>query len=238
MTEPTKNRVLLSLDAETRAAVLDACERTERSAGTILERAGDATSAGYFPETAVISTLASYSDGATVDMANVGREGCAAINLTLGHSTHLSTDEIQIAGTVLMLPAERFRRLQAEHRAFERALFSSVQALIYQVMVSGACNASHDARQRLARWLLTLRDRSDGREMRLTHEFLAHMLGVRRATVTEAASGFRKAGLIDYAHGRVTIEDRAGLRSASCECYDLVRRTTDALLPDRSAASS
>jgi hypothetical protein len=113
-----------------------------------------------------------------------------------------------------------------------------VQAIVYQVMVSGACNATHDARQRLARWLLTMDDRSDAAEMRLTHEFLAHMLGVRRATVTEAASGLRAEGLIAYAHGRVTISDRAGLHAASCGCYDLVREAYDVLLPEKSAASA
>jgi CRP-like cAMP-binding protein len=232
----TRNRVLLSLAPEARAAVLERCEPVELPVGTILGRAHDRTAAAYFPETAVISTLAGYRDGSTIEMANTGREACSGINLVLGHREQLGTEEIQIAGRLLKLPAERFLAMRSAIPEFDRALLSTVQAVVHQVMVSGACNGSHDARQRLARWLLTMRDRSDAPEMRLTHEFLAHMLGVRRATVTEAASRLRSEGLIDYAHGKVTIEDRAGLRSASCECYDLVRDANEALLPGGSAA--
>lgn len=238
MTGQTKNRVLLSLDAAAREAVLARSERVDLAAGSVLARTGERTSAALFPETAVISTLADFRDGTTVDMANVGREACSGLNLVLGNGTQFGTDEIQIGGIARRLPADRLPALMEQHTGLERALRCTVQAIVYQVMVSGACNATHDARQRLARWLLTMDDRSDAAEMRLTHEFLAHMLGVRRATVTEAASGLRAEGLIAYAHGRVTISDRAGLHAASCGCYDLVREAYDVLLPEKSAASA
>ena len=229
-TEP-QNRVLRSLDAATRAEVAAACEPVTLRARTVLDHAGDATQAVHFPETAVISAVAAYSDGATIEMANIGREACTGVNLTLGRRRQLDTTEVQVGGTALRLPAERFLALKAGLPPFADALFATAQALYYQVMVSAACNGAHDARQRLARWLLTMHDRTDGDEMALTQEFLAHMLGVRRATVTGAASAFKSAGLIHYAHGRLRIRDRPGLQRESCECYGLVREAYDALLP-------
>lgn len=228
----TKNKVLRSLQAETRRAVMQHCEEVDLSAETVLHRMGEATDAVYFPETAVISTLATYSDGSGIEMANVGREACTAVNLVLGQSKQLHTDEVQISGGALRMPTEKFLHLKSEHADFERALFSSVQSVFYQVMISGACNGTHDALHRLARWLLTMHDRADGNEMRLTHDFLAQMLGVRRATVTEAALKLQDRGLIDYARGRVAIKDHAGLSDASCECYALVRAANRELLPE------
>lgn len=231
MSTETQNRVLRSLDAATRRSVTAACEPVKLRARTVLNRAGETTQAVHFPETAVISTVAAYSDGATIEMANVGREACTGVNLTLGRRRQLDTSEVQVAGTALRLPAERFLALKEELPPFRDALLATAQALYYQVMVSAACNGAHDARQRLARWLLTMHDRTDGDEMALTQEFLAHMLGVRRATVTGAATAFKAAGLIAYAHGRLTIRDRPGLQRESCECYDLVRQAYDELLP-------
>ncbi|WP_428514449.1 Crp/Fnr family transcriptional regulator [Roseovarius sp.] len=233
MSFATNNRVLRTLSATTREAVGARCEPVTLEAGDVLHRMGDVTSAVYFPETAVISTLASYSDGSGVEMANVGREACSALNLILRNPRQLAADEVQIAGRALRLPAERFRELKSEYRDFENALFSVVQSVLYQAMVSGACNAAHEAKPRLARWLLTMGDRTDGNEMRLTHDFLAHMLGVRRATVTNAALDLQSQGLIKYARGRLKITDIKGLRGASCECYDLVRSANADLLPDK-----
>lgn len=231
MSADTNNRVLLSLPSEVRRTILGSGEIVRLERGTILGRTGEITRAVYFPETAVISTLATYRDGSNIEMANVGREACTGINLMLGNTRLMNTNEAQIGGEAFELPAERFGRLKGSEPAFERALFSTAQAVFYQVMVSGACNGAHDARQRLARWLLTMQDRNDGEEMRLTQNFLAHMLGVRRATVTQAALEFQEAGLIDYARGCVRIIDRRGLRAQSCECYDMVREAYERLLP-------
>jgi hypothetical protein len=170
-------------------------------------------------------------------MANVGREACTGISLILGHSNQLNTNEVQVGGYALELPAEEFIKLKSSLPDLERALFSTVQAVFYQVMVSGACNGAHSTKQRLARWLLTMSDRNDGEVLHLTQDFLAGMLGLRRATVTKAATELQKAGLIDYARGRITITDHSGLTDASCECYGLVRRAYASLLPDRSTGS-
>lgn len=231
MSLSTNNRVLLSLPADARAEVLGACEPSELEKTRILDAVGETTRRVYFPETAVISTVATYGDGSMIEMANVGREACTGINLTLGTRRQLNTNEVQIAGAARMLSAEQFLRLKQASPDFERALLATAQAVFYQVMVSGACNGAHSAKQRLARWLLTMRDRTDEADMPLTQSFLAEMLGVRRATVTEAASDLQGSGLIKYARGRVSITDREGLIGASCECYELVQRAYATLLP-------
>lgn len=134
----TKNRVLLSLPAEARRVVLDQCERVDLTLGTILARVGETTDAVQFPETAVISTVATYRDGSTIEMGTIGREACTGVALTLGQPRQLSTNEVQIAGVALEMPAKSFAALKASLPQFERSLFSTVQAVLYQVMVSGA----------------------------------------------------------------------------------------------------
>lgn len=234
MAPATTNRLLRSLSAETRGAVLGACERTELQVHTVLDRVGEPTASVIFPETAVISTLATYSDGTCIEMANIGREACTGIGLILGHARQLNTNEVQVGGAALRIGAEAFLDLKASLPEFETALFSAVQAVFYQVMVSGACNGAHGSRQRLARWLLTMRDRSDDETLNLTHDFLAEVLGLRRATVSEAAADLQASRCIAYSRGRIRILDRAGLHAASCECYDLVRDGHARLLPERS----
>ncbi|WP_422073677.1 Crp/Fnr family transcriptional regulator [Tranquillimonas rosea] len=228
----TRNRVLTALDGHDRTAILAKCERVELTARTRLDRVGETTSAMHFPETAVISTIATYSDGTSIEMANIGREACTGIGLILGHPRQLNSNEVQLAGTALKLPVEAFATLRTARPAFEAALFSTVRAVFYQVMVSGACNGAHSTRQRLARWLLTMQDRSDTVVMDLTHGFLAEMLGVRRATVSEAMVTLKGEGLIAYDRGRIQIADPAGLKAASCECYQLVRNAYATLLPE------
>lgn len=232
MTFETNNRVLKILPDNVREAVAEKCERVDLEGGTVLARAGERANTVHFPESCVISTLQTYSDGSMIEMGNIGCEACSGVNLTLGYADQLNTNEIQVGGSALEMQAESFTTLKEAHPEFERALFSNVQAVFYQTMVSGGCNGAHDSKQRLARWLLTMNDRNDGETMRLTHEFLGQILGLRRATVTNAASELQEAGLIEYSRGRVTITDHEGLRQASCECYDLVRRAYDSILPE------
>lgn len=232
MAEDLTNRVLSTLPPDARDAVASACERVELERGSVIDRVGETAASVHFPETAVISTIATYSDGSSIEMANIGREACTGIGLVLGHPRQLNTNEVQIGGSAQVMPADAFVELKATLPAFERQLFSAVQAVFYQVMISGACNGTHTTRQRLARWLLTMRDRNDREVMYLTHDFLAEMLGVRRATVTESSLDLQSRGLIAYSRGQVRVTDPEGLREVSCECYDLVRDAYDSLLPD------
>lgn len=233
MIEETRNRVLRALHGEARAAALRECQRVEYESRTVLVRAGESASGVQFPETMVISALATYRDGSTIEMANIGREACTGLGDVLNQSRQLVTYEVQVGGTALEMPASAFAALRGSYPEFDRVMVSAVQAIVYQIMVSGACNGAHDAKQRLARWLLTMADRADGDTLHLTQEFLAEMLAVRRATVSEAAIDLQSAGLIEYSRGEITITNRPGLRRESCECYDLVRNVSDSLLPER-----
>jgi CRP-like cAMP-binding protein len=224
--------VLRSLAPATRRSVIGACSVEDLPAGTVLARTGEPTPALHFPETAVVSTLATYRDGSLIEMANIGREGCTGVGLILGKGTQLNTNQVQIGGTALALAPHALGQLRRDFPDFDRTLFAVVQAVFYQVLVSGACNGAHSARQRLARWLLTMSDRSDVETMPLTQEFLSHMLGVRRPTVTQAASELQREGRIDYARGRIRVRDRRALQEASCECYDMVRDAYDSLLTE------
>lgn len=227
----TINRVLCSLPVDARQAVLDECDRVELIARSIIDRVDETPEVVHFPETAVISTISTYSDGSSIEMANIGREACTGIGLILGHPRQLNTNEVQIGGSALEMRADTFVERKASIPAFEKALFATVQAVFYQVMVSGACNGAHSAKQRLARWLLTMRDRHDQDTLRLTHDFLATMLGVRRATVTEASRDLQSHGLIATSRGQVRIVDPEGLQKVSCECYNLVKNAYTVLLP-------
>lgn len=232
----TNNRVLSSLPASSCEGILGDCERVHLPGRTILDRVDTVPDVVHFPETAVISTIATYGDGSSIEMANIGREACTGIGLILGYPRQLNTNEVQLAGTALAMRAERFVEHKNSVPAFAEALLATVQAVVYQVMVSGACNGIHSAKQRLARWLLTMRDRREQDIMYLTHDFLAEMLGVRRATVTETLRDLQWSGLVAYSRGQVRITDPQGLHDVSCECYDLVRHVYEVVLPplDRS----
>lgn len=231
MAPQTKNRILLSLPSELRGHVIERCSPVHLELGRVLSRAGQPLPVVHFPETAVVSTVSTFADGSAIEVANIGRDGCTGTSLVLRNPRELTTNIVQLAGQALAMDAKDFTHLKVTMTGFERALFGAVQGVFFQVMVSSACNATHSARERLARWLLTMRDRSDSDVMYLTHDFLAEILGVRRATVSEAAGAMKDKGLIDYSRGRITIVDRAGLRKASCECYDLVRDAYASLLP-------
>lgn len=232
MAEETSNRVLRSLASKTRSTVMAECKRVELEGRTMLARMGNPTHFVFFPETAVISALATYRDGSNIEMANIGCEACTGIGLVLGNPNQMITEEVQIAGSALVMASDSFASLKSSLPDFEHVMLSAVQAVIHQVMVSGACNGAHGAKQRLARWLLTMSDRIAGETMNLTQEFLSEMLAVRRATVSDVASELQNAGLIGYERGRIRITDRPGLEAASCECYGLVRDAYDLLLPE------
>ena len=227
----TQNRILRALPERTRAVVLQSCERVTVERQTTLDRAGDMATTVHFPETAVISTLATYQDGTSMEMANIGRDACTGVGLILGNPRHLSTNEVQVGGDILDMPAEKLISLRDGLPGFRDLLLMSVQAVFYQVMVSGACNGTHDTQQRLARWLLTMHDRAEGDTFRLTHDFFAATLGVRRATISEALGHLEQAGAIALGRGRIDVADRKALHAASCECYDLVRQAHETLLP-------
>jgi len=159
-----------------------------------------------------------------------GREGMLGVQAVLGDDVSLNEAMVQIPGSALRLPAEVLRREAQTSVQLRSVLLRYVQAYLNSATQSAACNRAHLLEQRLARWLLTARDRAGADRLPLTHEFIAMMLGVRRAGVTVAAQSLQSAGLIHYAHGRITIADREGLEVAACECYEVTRREYARLL--------
>jgi CRP-like cAMP-binding protein len=177
----------------------------------------------FFPDSGVVSVVAVYSDGSIVEMATIGREGCSGVQATLGAKRSSAQLLVQIPGSAAKMSRAAFTRAMQSMPSFRSLMYSYVQAFLEQVMVSGACNGAHSLKERLARWLLMMRDRSDGDALLITQSLFAEMLGVQRPTITNAVREFERAGLIEHGRRQVTILDRRGLTAASCECYQLVR---------------
>lgn len=172
-----------------------------------------------FPRTCVISVIVPLKGEHPVEAATIGFEGLAGLAVVLGANSTHSTSVIQIPGDGASIQALTFKALLDDDPELRALLLRYAQVLLDQTSQSVACNRRHSMEERCARWLLTTHDRVGGRQFPLTQEFLAHMLGVRRASVTIAAGMLQKAGFIRYSRGRVTIVDRAGLEQCSCECY-------------------
>ena len=184
----------------------------------------------YFPLDAVLSMAAVGGEGGSVEVGSVGCEGMTGLPVLLGAVQSISRVAVQIGGQAERMEAGAFQREARSHLQFGRLLFLYAQAFMTQVAQSTACNRLHSAEQRLARWLLICRDRVGRDQLPITQETMALMLGVRRATVTEAAGSLQRAGLIRYRRGVIVVADRAGLEAASCECYAIVREEFDRLL--------
>ena len=224
------NRFLAALPRESFARLEPELETVEMRAKVVLWEPDTPIRSVYFPNTCVMSIIVPLQGDVAVEAGTVGREGFLGVPILLGGDTTSTQAICQVSGMTGRLPASVFRRAIDEDALLRRFCLQYAQALLEQTSQSVACNGRHDLAERCARWLLMTQDRVDGDEFHLTHEFLAFMLGVRRATVTVAAAILQRAGLIKYSRGRVRILDRAGLEEASCECYDVVRRKYEKLL--------
>jgi CRP-like cAMP-binding protein len=185
----------------------------------------------FFPDSGVVSVMAVYSDGATIEMATIGREGCTGVQAVFGAKNSSARFFVQIPGSAAKMSRSAFTQAMASMPSFRNLMHAYVHAFLEQVMVSVACNGAHSLKQRLARWLLMMRDRSDSDELPITQNLLAEMLGVERPTITNAARELERAGLIERGRRQLTILDRQGLTQASCECYQLVRARVAFHLP-------
>jgi CRP-like cAMP-binding protein len=177
----------------------------------------------YFPEDGVISIVGLMEDGSAVETATVGNEGMVGVPVFLGAMQMAGQGFAQVPGSAWRLPAGALREEVRRGGALSRLLGRYTQALFTLVAQSSACNRKHTVEQRCARWLLMTHDRVAGDNFELTQLFLSQMLGVRRATVTEAAGELQARGLIEYTRGRMAIVDRAGLEAAACPCYGIIR---------------
>ena len=185
----------------------------------------------YFPDGGVVSVVAVYADGSIIEMATIGREGCTGLQAVLGAKISSARLFVQLPGTAAKMSRAAFTRAMESMPSFRILMYAYLQAFLEQVMVSVACNGAHSLKERLARWLLMMRDRSDDDALQITQSLLAEMLGVQRPTITNAARELESDGLIARGRRQVTILDRQGLTPASCECYQLVRKRLAFHLP-------
>jgi CRP-like cAMP-binding protein len=203
--------------------------------GDVLYEPGAQMSYVYFPTTAIVSLLYVMENGASAEIAIVGNEGILGISLFMGGESTPSRAVVQSAGHAYRLSARLLKHEFARFGPLVHVLLRYTQALITQMAQTAVCNRHHTVDQQLCRWLLLSLDRLASRELRMTQELIANMLGVRREGVTEAAGHLQEAGLIQYRRGKITVLDRKGLEARSCECYQVVKTEFDRLLPYRTA---
>jgi CRP-like cAMP-binding protein len=218
-----RNRLLLALPSSDLEQLLPELEFILCNEEQILMDADSSLDHVFFPDAGVVSAVALYTNGSIIEMATIGREGCTAVQAALGATSSSVRLLVQIPGSAAKMSLATFTRAMKSMPAFRNLMFAYAQAFLEQVLVSVACNGAHSLKQRLARWLLMMRDRGDGDTLQITQSLLADMLGAQRPSVTNAAKELEQAGLIARGRRQVTILDRQGLLEASCECYQLVR---------------
>jgi CRP-like cAMP-binding protein len=225
------NRLLASLPAHEFGRLLPHLTTIPTQVRQMFHVKGEPLGAVYFPNGGVASITTLMNDGRLVEVATVGNEGIVGIEAYLGvDAVALGDTMMQVAGaSAEMMTVASFRHALVAHKDFAGLVSRYAQVVVAQMMQSTACNALHPVQQRCARWLLTTHDRMHRQDFSLSHEFLAVMLGVARPTVSIVAGGLQDAGLIRYSRGRMTILDRDGLQTASCECYAVVRAQFDRL---------
>jgi CRP-like cAMP-binding protein len=232
--DPKLNHLLHALPDAEWQRWLPELQHVDMALGQVLYEAGATMNHVYFPITAIVSLLYVLEDGASAEIAVVGNEGLVGISLFMGGGSTSSRAVVQSAGHGFRMSAavlqEEFKLAPVLH-----LLLRYTQALITQMAQTAVCNRHHTLDQQLCRWLLLSLDRLNGQELVMTQELIANMLGVRREGVTEGALKLQKAGLIRYTRGRITVLDRPGLEKRSCECYVVVKKEYDRLLPEKEA---
>jgi CRP-like cAMP-binding protein len=226
-----RNRLLLALPPRNLKQLLAELEYVRCRREQVLVDADSPLDYVFFPDSGVVSVMAVYSDGSIIEMATIGREGCTGVQSFFGAKRSSARFFVQIPGSAARMSRSAFARAMESMPSFRSLMQAYVHAFLEQVMVSAGCNGAHSLKERLARWLLTMRDRSDEDELPVTQNLLADMLGVQRPTVTNAAQELEHAGLIERGRRQVTILDRQALSQASCECYHLVRARLASHLP-------
>jgi CRP-like cAMP-binding protein len=200
--------------------------------GRVLYESGIPMCHVYFPITSIVSLLCVMENGASAEIAVVGNEGIVGVSLFMGGETTPSRAVLQSAGHAYRLKGPLLKDEFYRAGPMQRLLLRYTQALLTQMAQTAVCNRHHSLDQQLCRWLLLSLDRLPSNELIMTQELIANMLGVRREGVTEAAGHVQQAGLIEYHRGRITVLDRPGLEARSCECYAVVKKEFDRLLPE------
>jgi CRP-like cAMP-binding protein len=233
---PSQNHLLAALPAAERGRLIPHLELVPMPLGAVLYEAGNELRHVYFPTTSIVSLLYVMRDGASAEIAVVGNEGIIGVALFMGSETMPNRAVVQSAGHAYRLKGHLLKQEFNRSGELQHLLLRYTQALLTQMAQTAVCNRHHSLDQQLCRWLLLSLDRLPSTELVMTQELIANMLGVRREGVTEAAGNLQKAGLISYRRGRITVLDRAGLEARACECYAVVKKEFDRLLPEVSIA--
>ena len=229
--DPRGNQLLAALPEAELARWLPQLEAVDLQLGKVLHESGIRLSHVYFPTTAIVSLLSVMEDGASAELAVVGHEGIVGISLFMGGDSTPSRAVVQSAGQGFRLKAHLLLLEFNRAGPVMHLLLRYTQALITQMAQTAVCNRHHSLEEQLCRWLLLSLDRLPSNEVMMTQELIANMLGVRREGVTEAAGHLKTLGLITYQRGHITVLDRPALEQRSCECYGVVKKEYDRLLP-------
>jgi CRP-like cAMP-binding protein len=230
-----RNHLLASLPEAEWSRWSPLLERVEMPLGEVLYEPGVVLRDVYFPITSIVSLLYVMENGASAEIAVVGNEGIVGVSLFMGGESTPSRAVVQSAGLGCRLKAQLMKDEFNQAGPVLHLLLRYTQALITQMAQTAVCNRHHSLDQQLCRWLLLSLDRLQGDELVMTQELIANMLGVRREGVTEGAVKLQKLGLIQYSRGHITVLNRKGLEQRTCECYAVVKREYDRLLPSRLA---
>ena len=226
-----RNRLLLALPSSNLKQLMPELEQIRCRREQVLMDVDSSLDHIFFPDIGVVSVVAVYADGSVIEMATIGREGCTSVQAVLGAKSSSVRLLVQIPGSAAKMSRAAFTRAMGSMPSFRNLMYAYAQAFLEQVLVSVACNGAHSLQERLARWLLMMRDRGDDDALEITHDLLAEMLGVQRPSITRAAHELERGGLIARGRRQITILDRQGLMAASCECYQLVRARVAFHLP-------
>lgn len=230
--DPRQNRLLAVLPVADFERLLPHLKLVPLPLGEVLYESGIELRYVYFPTDSIVSLLYVMEDGDSAEIAVVGNEGVIGVSLFMGGETTPSRAVVQSAGRAYRLPGQALKQEFIRGAAMQHLLLRYTQALLTQMAQTAVCNRHHSLDQQLCRWLLLSLDRLASNELVMTQELIANMLGVRREGVTEAAGKLQQAGLIHYSRGHITVLDRAGLEARTCECYAVVKKECDRLLPD------
>lgn len=228
---PRQNHLIAALPTDVQERLLPNLELVHLPLGAVLYESGDTLCHAYFPVDCIISLLYVMENGASAEISVVGNEGLVGTALFMGGESTPSRAIVQSAGNSYRMAAQQFKTEFSRHSEMLMLLLRYTQALITQMAQTAVCNRHHSIDQQICRWLLLSLDRLPGNNLKMTQELIANMLGVRREGVTEAAGKLQKQGVISYQRGSITVLDRPKLEQLSCECYAVVKKETDRLLP-------
>jgi CRP-like cAMP-binding protein len=228
---PEGNCLLGALSAQEQERIYPQLQRVAMPLGKVLYESDGVLDWGYFPTDCIVSLMYTFADGSSAEIAVVGNEGLVGISILMGGDTTPSRALVQCAGHAFRMSAQALKQEFSRSGQLQRLTLRYTQALITQMAQTAVCNRHHSVDQQLCRWLLLSLDRLAGNELNMTQELIANMLGVRREGVTAAAGRLQDLGVINYRRGRIAVLDRQKLEGLCCECYAVVKKETDRLLP-------